>query len=438
MFRSYRVFGLRLLSFLIALVLLSCCAVCVHAEDAIDELTSQKDELAVKQEELAAKRDEAAASLEEQQAQSNVIREQISAKSEEIALNEQILAELDQKIQSTSDIISSKEADITTLEQEIEVRRETLRTRLRAISKKSVLLSFVQFLFGQNTYSDFLMGFKVTERVSAHDQKMMDDLEADIAILEDTKNKLKTDKAALEIERSQAEAIRNDMTQDKVSLQQLYSESAALAQKMAQDVDYLQQQLEETLAKQEALQNEIDAVLERIRAEEEVARKEAEENGEEYDPSGGLVFTGNGDGSMLWPTPTCPVITSSFGWREFSQSFHKGIDIACYGDAEGEPIVAAADGVAYTAYDEDGYGNYMMVDHGYDSDGRRIMTVYAHCRRLDVYDGETVSAGQQIGLVGDTGRSYGAHLHFEVNIDGVAVDPISNGYLTTDGIDVLN
>jgi len=437
-FDSYKSFALRILCVLLSLALLAGSAVCVYAEDSIDELTSQKDDLALRQEELAAKRDEAAASLEEQQEQSNVIREQIAAKSEEIALNEQILTELDRKIRNTSEMIASKEEEIAKREQEIHLRRETLRTRLRAISKKSVLLSFFQFLFGRNSYADFLMGFKVTERVSENDQQMMDALEADIAALETAKNKLKTDKAALEIERSQAEAIRNDTAQDKDSLQQLYNESDALAQEMAQDVNYLQHQLDETLSKQQALQTEIDAILERIRAEEEAARKEAEENGEEYRPSDDLIFTGNGDGTMLWPTPTCPVITSSFGWREWSETWHKGIDIACYGDAEGEPIVAAADGVVHVFYDEYGYGNYITIDHGYDSDGCRVLTVYAHCSRVDVSYGDTVTAGQQIGLVGDTGRSDGAHLHFEVNIDGVAVDPISNGYLTTDGIDVLN
>ncbi len=436
-------FSVRMLAMLLALLTLTNAIFIgdlpfAHAESAIDELTDQKDDLASIQEELAAKRDETAATLEEQQEQSAIIREQIDAKSEEIALNEQILSELDSKIGDTQSQIAAKEAEIVTLENEITTRYATLRTRLRAISKKSVMSSFLQYVLGNSSYTDYLIGFKMTERVAAHDQAMMDKLEADIAAIEETKNKLKTDKSALEIERNQADAVRDDMEADKDSLRQLYNESDALAEEMAQDVAYLEQQIAETLEKQQALQNEIDAILESIRAQEEEARKEAEENGEEYNPfEDGLIFTGNGDGSMTWPTPTCPVITSSFGWREYSNSFHKGIDIACYGDAEGEPIVAAADGVVHVFYDEDGYGNYITIDHGYDSEGRRILTVYAHCSRVDVSYGDTVTVGEQIGLVGDTGRSDGAHLHFEVNIDGVAVDPISNGYLSTDGIDVL-
>ncbi len=441
-------FSVRMLAMLLALLTLTNGIVIsnipfAHAESTIDELTEQKDDLALRQEELAAQRDETAASFEEQQAQSEIIREQITAKSDEIAINEQLLSALDTKIADTQTQIDAKEAEITALEKEITTRYEALRTRLRAISKKSVMSSFLQYILGNSTYIDYLIGFKMTERVSQNDQAMMDQLEEDIVAIEETKNKLKTDKSALEIERNQADAVRNDMEADKQSLQQLYNESDALADAMLQDVAYLEQQIAETREQQQALQNEIDNVLDRIRAEEEEARKEAEENGEEYDPDDDLSFTG--DGSMIWPTPTCRVITSSFKYRDLDgdgdPKLHKGLDIACYGDAEGEPIVAAADGVVYVANDYDewgmGYGYYMMIDHGYDNDGRRIITVYAHCSRIDIMEGDTVYAGQQIGLVGNTGNSYAAHLHFEVTVDGTAVNPVSNGYLSTDGIDVL-
>ncbi len=414
----------------------------VFAEESIEDLNSQKNDLEVRQEELAAQRDDAADTLEEQQAQSNIIRQQIDAKSEEIAIHEQILSELDSKIAATEAEIAEKESSIKTLEEDIQTRYQTLRTRLRAISKKSILSSFIQFILGNSTYTDYLIGFKMSQRISAHDQAVMDQLEMDIAAVDVTKNKLKTDKAALEIERNQADAVRTEMEAAKASLQQLYNESDALAQEMAQNVAWLDEQIVQMEQEQQAIQNEIDSLLEKIRAEEEEARKEAEENGEEYIPDDDLSFTG--DGTMTWPTPTCRVITSSFKLRQLPgqpPKWHKGLDIACYGDAEGEPIVAAADGVVSIANDYDSYGGglgyYMMIDHGYDGNGRRVITVYAHCSRVDVYEGQTVTAGQQIGLVGDTGYSFGAHLHFQINLDDEAVDPISNGYLTTDGIDVL-
>lgn len=440
----------------IALLLALACLVgalntAVFADD-LDELASQKEDLQTQhedlqtqQEELAAQRDDTAASLEQQQEQSAIIREQIDTKSAEIAVGEQLLAVLDSEIAQKQADIEQKETDIASLEQEVTDNQQTLRMRLRAISKKSVFSSFVQYLLGNSSYTNYLIGFKMTERVSEHDQALLDQLELDIQSIEHAKNTLKTDKAALEIERTQAADVQENMKADKESLQILYNESDALANEMAQHVEYLDQQIAETVEQQQALQNEIDNVIARIiaaeeerRRREEEERKKAEANGEEYESSGGLVF---GAGSMTWPTPTCNLITSSFKWREFTGTWHKGIDTACYGDAEGEPVVAAADGVVVTANDQDewgmGYGYYMMIDHGDDSEGRRIITIYAHCSRIDISEGDTVEAGQQIGLVGNTGNSYGAHLHFEVVVDGTAVDPISNGYLSTDGIEVL-
>ena len=186
-----------------------------RAESTIDELTEQKDDLAIRQEELAAQRDETAASLEEQQAQSEIIREQISAKSDEIAINEQLLSALDTKIADTQAQIDAKEAEIAALEAEINTRYETLRTRLRAISKKSVMSSFLQYVLGNSTYTDYLIGFKMTERISAHDQAIMDQLEADIVAIENSIYTLKTDKSALEIERSLADGVRTDMEAER-------------------------------------------------------------------------------------------------------------------------------------------------------------------------------------------------------------------------------
>jgi len=85
-----------------------------------------------------------------------------------------------------------------------------------------------------------------------------------------------------------------------------------------------------------------------------------------------------------------------------------------------------------------GYGYYVMVDHGHDSAGRRIVTLYGHCSELYVDVGDPVFGGStQLAAIGNTGNSTGPHLHFEVRVDGSAVDPVSNGYIVTDGISVL-
>ena len=75
-----------------------------------------------------------------------------------------------------------------------------------------------------------------------------------------------------------------------------------------------------------------------------------------------------------------------------------------------------------------------MIDHGTDSNGYNVTTLYAHCAELYVYEGQYVAGGEAIASVGSSGNSTGPHLHFEVRIDGSAVDPISNGFVSTSGI----
>jgi len=126
--------------------------------------------------------------------------------------------------------------------------------------------------------------------------------------------------------------------------------------------------------------------------------------------------------SKLLPT-TQPVNVaynaSGFGWRldPFSgrQAFHEGIDFA---GPVGTPIVAAAGGVVVAAEYHPEYGNTLEIDHGND-----IVTRYAHASRLFAKVGDIVRRGQHVANIGSTGRSTGAHLHFEVLVRGVAQNP---------------
>ena len=83
-----------------------------------------------------------------------------------------------------------------------------------------------------------------------------------------------------------------------------------------------------------------------------------------------------------------------------------------------------------------GYGYCVMIDHGRDSLGRNITTLYAHSSALLVSVGQAVQAKQHIANIGTSGNVTGPHLHFEVRVDGSAVDPIANGYISTRGVTV--
>ena len=133
---------------------------------------------------------------------------------------------------------------------------------------------------------------------------------------------------------------------------------------------------------------------------------------------GGKAYVG---GEFTWPTPSCHYITSHFSPRRKNPvtgvyKRHTGTDI---GASYGSSIVAANSGTVTLAGWNSGYGNCVVIDHG----GGRA-TLYAHMSSISVSAGQTVQRGQQIGLVGSTGNSTGPHLHFEILINGAAVDPM--------------
>ncbi len=152
----------------------------------------------------------------------------------------------------------------------------------------------------------------------------------------------------------------------------------------------------------DALQVASDAIAAKIRA----AQAQHGASGATSTPSAA---------GLVWPVSG--PITSPFGWRW--GRLHQGIDI---GASTGTPIHAAAAGTVIYCGWEQGYGNFVVLDHG-----GNLATAYGHQSAIAVTCGESVAQGQVIGYVGCTGHCTGPHLHFEVRIDGNPVDPM--GYL---------
>jgi len=120
----------------------------------------------------------------------------------------------------------------------------------------------------------------------------------------------------------------------------------------------------------------------------------------------------------VWPVRGW--VTSPFGSRNSPftgvQTFHEGIDIAAQ---TGTPVTAPADGLVIKAAFSSGYGNVVEISHGYG-----IKTLYGHNSRFNVKEGQRVKRGDIISYVGDTGSSTGPHLHYEVRLNGLPVNPV--------------
>lgn len=126
------------------------------------------------------------------------------------------------------------------------------------------------------------------------------------------------------------------------------------------------------------------------------------------------------DGKLHWPSNTSNRVTSKYGTRTHPISgkvhTHTGTDI---GAASGTDVLAAENGVVIHSGWINGYGNTIIVDHG-----ESMSTLYAHNSKLTVKSGDKVSRGDKVAEVGSTGNSTGPHIHFEVRINGKAVDSL--------------
>lgn len=161
-----------------------------------------------------------------------------------------------------------------------------------------------------------------------------------------------------------------------------------------------------------------DEVLQRSESFETVSLTEvAAEEGIHFSES---LYTNDPDAAIQWPFIVGVAMSSPYGQRW--GRLHAGIDLV---PGNGAPIQAIADGVVRTATEAGGaYGVTVYIDHVID--GQVVTSHYAHMQHgsLQVQAGQQVKVGDIIGKVGNTGRSYGAHLHFEIIINGSTVDPL--------------
>jgi murein DD-endopeptidase MepM/ murein hydrolase activator NlpD len=125
------------------------------------------------------------------------------------------------------------------------------------------------------------------------------------------------------------------------------------------------------------------------------------------------------DLTMLTTEPVERTESSGYGWREDPinkrHKFHHGTD---YRGKRGTPILAAGTGTVTFAGRRGGYGRVVFIDHG-----SGVITRYAHLAKIEVKVGDRLTAGARLGQLGSSGRATGAHLHFEVRLDGRSVDP---------------
>ncbi len=380
----------------------------------VNDLHEQRVELQEQANALEESRSYYADTLEGLLLQQESIEKEIVLKQQEIDLNAQIKDAIQRQISVNDEEIMQQEQSYLVRRQSILRRYDHLRQKLRAFSKVSDMSVYLKMLDAK-TYTEFLVTHKAISLLSEADNAVFMKLQDEIKNIRKEKNTLETRRRLLDEQIAPYINAEYTLENSRRELLSLLSESNKIADELSTYINYYRDEYAKLVVEQGELRAQITDIV------------------KDYHTTDMYIVA-----QMEWPAPTCNVITSSFKSRW--GRWHYGLDIAGWGDSTGEPIVAAADGTVIFAggNDHSGYGKYIMIDHGYDFDGNRIITLYGHCSELLVSEGDIVLGGSsQIARVGNTGNSTGPHLHFEVRVNGKAVDPVNQGYILTGGINVI-
>lgn len=326
------------------------------------------------------------------------------------------------------DALKRRDEASAKIEQETK-RIEQLQSELsqfaRGMYRQGGAGSFLDVLMDTTTFEQFLTTWDACSAISDKGMALIDDAKQARADLEKARADYEQQGERAEAEMESAEASRAEIEETQAALR----EQAESLSAEAAELQYQEELAAEAARQAEEARKQREAELAaaaQAAADAEKAKSQEGSEGDGGDDQTEDAGAGAGDavvvGSGYFTNP-CPgaVSSSGFGYRDFDNSFHKGLDMAA---AEGTPYYAADSGTVMYATNDGGYnggaGNWVVISHG-----NGIVTKYMHSSATYVRPGDYVERGQNIGAVGNTGNSFGAHLHFQVEIGGVAVNPLN-------------
>lgn len=380
------------------------------------------------------------------------------------------------QIDQTKVEIDELKKTIQELQDKIAERTELLKERARAIQLNGGSVDYIDVLLGANSFIDFVDRFSAVNTLMEADREIMlqqtEDKEAladqkatvEIKLTQQKKQEaeLQTLKSSLAIKKNEQDGLVKELTAEqrrlagaKSELENRFEEEIEISIELENQIMAEQERLAEVARKEEERQAAAEADRERQRQAEATAERERQRQAESDEKERQAIAnekeqvtlsTANrktinvskksGDTSASEPVekveklessdqpsiasssssfirPAAGRHTSGFGGRDIGDGAetHLGYDIA---NVTGTPIVAAASGSVSYAGVMGGYGNVVILTHSIN--GQTHATVYAHMNSINVSVGQSVSQGQQVGGMGNTGRSTGTHVHFEIHV----------------------
>lgn len=317
-----------------------------------------------------------------------------------IQLNAQQKTLVENQLDKINEQIADKSANIEATQLLLEQQEEAFLDRMVANYMEQEA-DYIELILGSVNLVDFLTRLDSVNAIFDYDQKIIENLKKNRAMLEADKQTLE-DAQATQITR--ANEYADTIKETQAALDQKYD---YMNQLYVQEATWVAE-----YTKQKELENQINAELEQYLWElAEKQRKLEEQQKLEAQKYQAAKAGWPLEAGVSW------YVSSPFGWRNLYgvQDYHLGIDLAC---ANGTDVLAFNSGTVLKSEYHWSYGNYVLIDHG-----SGIATLYAHLSDRWVSAGDTVTSGQQIGNVGLTGTTFGYHLHFEVRENGSVTDP---------------
>lgn len=412
--------------------------------DELDEIESQLDVTVEDVERL----DQRIAELDARLAE---LQDDLREAEEELAAAEERLASTTAELVSTEEQLDETRTELTD-------QREQFAQRSRASFVHGGDVEMMTKLLDAADVSEFSRSVQYVEAVLAEDRDRVKRIAGLARQVEAAKRDLEVLQERQIAERAHAESQRDEVAQLVAEEEELRTEVAAEREERKQamlaleadresheelvaSLDRASDQIESELSQLAAREDQLSAEEQRLaqeaaaqrrareRAQREAERAARREASRGSSGGGGSSSSGgsSGGGHSHAPSqggqlqrPSNGRITSSYGYRTHpihgTRRMHTGVDMAA---GYGAPIFAADDGVVISAGNRGGYGQTVVVNHG-----GGLATLYAHQSRFAVRAGQRVSRGQVVGYEGASGAVTGAHLHFEVRVNGRHRDPM--------------
>ncbi|WP_110112506.1 peptidoglycan DD-metalloendopeptidase family protein [Bacillus sp. CGMCC 1.16541] len=375
--------------------------------DVKDNMNENRSEI----EQLKAKQQQAEAEIEKLDAQISETNGKIRDREIEIKTTEEEIAQL------------KKEIEILT--ERINKRNELLKDRARSLQESGGMIDYMDVLLGAQSFSDFISRVSAVSTIVQADRDLLMQHENDKNDKQEKETQVNDKLDSLKRALAELETLRADLEKQSNEKNELMKQLQSQEQAAHDELVGLEQQDATLAAQEKAIQAELAAWEKQQRELAEQRKREAAAAAAQQRASKPSSNSSNSGGSSSsepqdskppvtsgsFMRPAAGPVTSEYGYRPTFGRMHYGIDIGKRG--ANVPIVSVADGRVFRSYYSSSYGNVVYVTHNIN--GQVWTTIYAHLENRAVSEGETVKKGEFLGYMGNTGRSFGAHLHFELH-----------------------